>query len=78
MCGDYEIEETGLLMEERAAFLVLAANSHHAMKEALEEIARQKTMAELERNEVDLDGCDLEGGYDAIIELARAVLTKEI
>jgi hypothetical protein len=49
------------------------------LREALKDIAHQKTQAELERDlEPDqFDGADFEGAYDAMIEVARAALTQE-
>jgi hypothetical protein len=75
MCGDYEIEETGLLMEERAAFLVLAANSHHTMKEALEEIALGRGPYKMDPHEHAVSV--IEAMKEVAIE-ALSRLTKEI
>lgn len=46
------------------------------MREALEEIARQKRTDELE-TELDAEHADFEGGYDACIDRARAALQEE-
>ena len=43
--------------------------------EALREIARQKRTDELE-TEYDVECADFEGGYDAIINGARAAIAK--
>lgn len=45
------------------------------LREALKGIARQKKMVEIEADpDIELDGCDFDFAYDAIIEDARAAL----
>lgn len=46
------------------------------LREALEKVASQKLADEMDK--VDADCADFEGGYDALIEIARAALATEL
>lgn len=60
---------------EQADRIVRAVNSHDALLEALEGIANQRTLAEVIAAG-DYDDSDFEGGYDAIVKIARTALTS--
>lgn len=61
-----KMNEAAARIEELEAEVVTAT-------EALEDIARQKRTDELE-TEYDVEVADFEGGYDAIIDVARAAI----
>jgi hypothetical protein len=76
--------------EKLRATLNLAVTSHHeavntaislvaerdALRAALRDIARQKKTDELD-TEYDVEVADFEGGYDSIIDIARAALGEK-
>jgi hypothetical protein len=58
-----------------APALLSAARENLRLREALEDIARQKLIEELDEEE--FDSADFETGYDMIVSEAREALGKE-
>lgn len=61
------------LTEVRAGLPADVQAERDSYREALRDIAKQKKTTELE-TEYDVEWADFEGGYDAIIDVARAAL----